>query len=151
MTDGVCSRFFYELTRDTTYLIYITEPTSEEITAKRRADRKQFKIDRARAIAAVAEEAEVIFATEGRVIQPALSGPAIPSSSTWKPSVDPQTMDNVLATTEEELPCVGSDNGKPLVDIEHLQLTLQEAFFLCWNLDCLTILDPQTVSIPKPT
>ena len=107
-------------------------------------------MDRARAIAAVAEEAETIFATEGRVIQPALSGPAIPSSSTWKPTVDPQTMENApaaaAATSQETLPF---DNEKPLVDVEHLQLTLQEALFLCWNLDCLTILDPQTVSISQ--
>ena len=38
------------------------------------------------------------------------------------------------------------EDEAPLVDIEHLQLTLQEAFFLLWNLDCLTVLDPQTVS-----
>jgi tRNA-splicing endonuclease subunit Sen2 len=37
------------------------EFTSEEITTKRRAERRQFKEDRARAIAAVAEEAEAIF------------------------------------------------------------------------------------------
>jgi len=110
-------------------------------------------MDRARAIAAVAEEAETIFATEGRVIQPALSGPAIPSSSTWKPTVDPQTMENApaaaaaAATTSQET--LAFDNEKPLVDVEHLQLTLQEALFLCWNLDCLTILDPQTVSISQ--
>lgn len=119
-------------------------------------------MDRARAIAAVAEEAEVIFATEGRVIQPALSGPAIPSSSTWKPpaaAVDPQTMEKdvppaAAAATTTSQEALGLDNEEPLVDVEHLQLTLQEALFLCWNLDCLTILDPQTVShfrLPKKT
>lgn len=112
--------------------------TSEEVTAKRRADRKQFKLDRAAAIAAVAEEAETIFATEGRVIKPALSGPAIPSAATWRPS--PSTVEPpATPTLDEELTPL-----EPLEDVEHLQLTLQEAFFLAWNLDCLTILDPCT-------
>lgn len=118
--------------------------TSEEITAKRRAERKQFKADRAKAIAAVAEEAELIFATEGRVIAPALSGPAIPSAATWKPS--PQAPSEDPPPVEQDL--APSDNEDALeddlVDVEHLQLTLQEAFFLCWTLDCLTILDPHT-------
>lgn len=34
---------------------------------------------------------------------------------------------------------------EPIQDLEHLQLSLQEAFFLVWALDCLTILHPQTV------
>ena len=29
--------------------------------------------------------------------------------------------------------------------MEHLQLTLQEAFFLTWSLGCLRVLDPSTV------
>lgn len=33
-----------------------------------------------------------------------------------------------------------------LEDMEHLQLTLQEAYFLCWGLGCLKIVDPDTVS-----
>jgi tRNA-splicing endonuclease subunit Sen2 len=124
--------------------------TSEEITAKRRAERQQFKADRAKAIAAVAEEAELIFATEGRVIAPALSGPAIPSAATWKPSSPPTPLEDPTPT-EQDL--VASDKEHEMeddvVDVEHLQLTLQEAFFLCWTLDCLTILDPHT-SEPMP-
>ena len=119
------------------------ELTSEEITAKRRAERKQFKLDRARAIAAVAEEAETIFATEGRVIQPALSGPAIPSAATWRPSPQPIPEDDTPPTPEEEP--LTLDDEEPPEDIEHLQLTLQEAFFLSWNLDCLTVFDPHSV------
>jgi tRNA-splicing endonuclease subunit Sen2 len=118
------------------------ELTSEEVTARRRAERKQFKLDRARAIAAVAEEAEAIFATEGRVIQPALSGPAIPSAATWKPSAHSVVEDSVPETPQED---GHLDDEEPLVDMEHLQLTLQEAFFLLWNLDCLTVLDPNSV------
>jgi tRNA-splicing endonuclease subunit Sen2 len=118
--------------------------TSEEITAKRRADRKQFKADRAKAIAAVAEEAELIFATEGRVVAPALSGPAIPSAATWKPSSQTPPEDPVPSEQDPVASDQENETEDDLVDIEHLQLTLQEAFFLCWTLDCLTILDPHT-------
>ncbi|KAG6850762.1 hypothetical protein H0H93_008800 [Arthromyces matolae] len=115
--------------------------TSEEITAKRRAERQQFKLDRAAAIAAVAAEAEAIFEAEGRVIKPALSGPNIPSAATWRPS--PSTVE-----IRDDTPSPGEDEEpielEPLVDVEHLQLTLQEAFFLSWALDCLTVLDPHT-------
>ncbi|TFK39402.1 hypothetical protein BDQ12DRAFT_55301 [Crucibulum laeve] len=117
--------------------------TSEEVTAKRRAERKQFKADRAAAIAAVAEEAETIFATEGRVITPALSGPAIPSAATWRPSPAP-TETPVTPIVEEEQEHVDVEE-EPLEDVEHLQLTLQEAYFLLWNLDCLNILDRFTL------
>lgn len=115
--------------------------TSEELTAKRRAERRQFKLDRARAIAAVAEEAELIFATEGRVIKPVLSGPAIPSAATWRPTPQPIPEPHVTPATDEGDPV----DEEPLENIEHLQLTLQEAFFLLWNLDCLSVLDPYTV------
>lgn len=115
--------------------------TSEEVTAKRRAERRQFKLDRAAAIAAVAAEAEAIFEAEGRVIKPALSGPGIPSAATWRPSSS-LTETPATPSSEED---VEPAELEPLVDVEHLQLTLQEAFFLAWGLDCLTILDPRTV------
>jgi hypothetical protein len=126
----------------------LLELTSEEVTARRRAERKQFKLDRARAILAVAEEAETIFATEGRVVQPALSGPAIPSAATWKPSTQP--------VVEESVPHIPQEDGspedeEPLLDVEHLQLTLQEAFFLMWKLDCLTVLDSNSVCFFFPS
>lgn len=114
--------------------------TSEEITARRRAERKQFKLDRAAAIAAVHEEAEVIFETEGKVIRPALSGPAIPSAATWKPAPKPEEPPATPLIEDEEL------EEEPIEDVEHLQLTLQEAFLLLWNLDCLTVLDPQSMT-----
>ena len=107
------------------------------MTARRRAQRKQFKLDRARAIAAVAEEAEAVFAAEGQVTMPALSGPAIPSGATWRPS---QPLD-------EQLPEPVAQEEEPPEDIEHLQLSLQEAFFLAWAIDCLTILDSRSVSM----
>ena len=112
--------------------------TAEEVREKRRAERKQFKMDRAAAIANAAAEAEAAFA-EGREAAPAI----IPSGATWKPQVYNQT-----TVLPEEPPEDGEDADEelePLQDVEHLQLTLQEAFFLIWNLDCLTVLDPHTV------
>jgi tRNA-splicing endonuclease subunit Sen2 len=117
----------------------LPELTSEEITAKRRADRKQFKLDRAKAIAEATAEAEAAFA-EGRVIAPALSGPTIPSASTWRP---PPSQPEPLERLDDN----SAENEDLPQDVEHLQLTLSEAFFLSWNLDCLTILDPQSVSV----
>lgn len=112
--------------------------TSEEIREKRRAERKQFKLDRARALAQAAEEAENAF-KEGRQANVV----AIPSGATWKPQ-QPSATEHVQAVPEafpeeedEEL-----KEEEPLEDVEHLQLTLQEAFFLIWNFDCLTIFDP---------
>ncbi|KAF7309633.1 tRNA-splicing endonuclease subunit Sen2 [Mycena indigotica] len=107
--------------------------TAEELTAKRRAERKQFKLDRARAIAQVAAQAEALFESEGRVVIPALSGPNIPSAATWKPT--PQDS----STLPQQIP---SEDEEPFPDdVEHLQLTLPEAFFLLWNLDCLVVED----------
>ncbi|KAJ3837294.1 tRNA-intron endonuclease [Lentinula raphanica] len=119
--------------------------TSEELREKRRADRKQFKLDRAAAIAKVAAEAETIFETEGRVVVPALFGPQIPSGATWKPKTDesePATDGNSDET--EAIVKNTPDIEEALEDMEHLQLTLQEAFFLTWNFDCITILNPDT-------
>ncbi|KAG1905876.1 uncharacterized protein F5891DRAFT_1006992 [Suillus fuscotomentosus] len=117
--------------------------TSEEITAKRRAERKQFKLDRAKAIAAAAAEAETAFNEQGRVIAPGIAPDGtriIPSAATWKPSSAPMPSEksplDVAPDEEEEM--------EPIQDLEHLQLSLQEAFFLVWALDCLTILHPQT-------
>lgn len=119
------------------------EITSEEITAKRRDERRQFKIARAQAMAAAAAEAEAAFA-EGREA-PSIIGAdgtrSIPSAATWKP--EPKT--SVAIQDSLDVP-LEYDEEDPLEDVEHLQLTLPEAFFLLWNLDCLTVLDPHTVS-----
>lgn len=118
--------------------------TSEEIREKRRNERKQFKMDRARALAEAAAEAEAAF-VEGREAEM----PVIPSGATWKPTQDP----NALAESgppvmlEGDLEGENEEEEEPLEDVEHLQLTLQEAFFLAWGLDCLTILDPDTVRL----
>lgn len=117
--------------------------TSEEITAKRREERKQFKFDRAQAMAAAAAEAEAAFA-EGRDVPSTISADgtrSIPSAATWKPHR--HTSSNEGPSPSENLP--DELDEEPLVDVEHLQLTLPEAFFLLWNLDCLTVHNPDTV------
>ncbi|OBZ73490.1 putative tRNA-splicing endonuclease subunit sen2 [Grifola frondosa] len=114
--------------------------TSEEIREKRRAERKQFKLDRAAAIAQAAAEAEAAFA-EGREAAPAV----IPSGATWKPQISAvEELPNPSVSLQDDYVEVPEDK---LEDIEHLQLTLQEAFFLIWNLDCLSVVDPATVAI----
>jgi tRNA-splicing endonuclease subunit Sen2 len=98
-------------------------------------------------MAEAAAEAEAAFA-EGREA----SVIAVPSGATWKPqqngeSIKEQFQNQATSlelnvdTNEEET----QQEEEPLEDVEHLQLTLQEAFFLIWNFDCLTVLDPLTV------
>ncbi|KIM82942.1 hypothetical protein PILCRDRAFT_819743 [Piloderma croceum F 1598] len=115
--------------------------TSEEVTAKRREERKQFKFDRAQAMAAAAAEAEAAFA-EGREVHSATSADgtrSIPSAATWKPQ---RQTSNEGPAPSEDFP--DELDEEPLEDVEHLQLTLPEAFFLLWNIDCLTVHDPNT-------
>ncbi|EPQ56395.1 hypothetical protein GLOTRDRAFT_105309 [Gloeophyllum trabeum ATCC 11539] len=117
---------------------------SEQVTAKRRAERKQFKLDRARAIAQAAAAAEAAFA-EGRILTVEETGIVIPSAATWKPSrpasPPPPAPEPSTPTTQKDPP---EDEDIIPENMEHLQLTLQEAFFLAWTLDCLMIVDPDT-------
>ena len=116
--------------------------TSEEVRERRRQERKQFKLDRAAAIARAAAEAEAAFA-EGREAAPVL----IPSGATWKPQQSGQPTLPPEPPEEDEGE-EADEELEPLENVEHLQLTLQEAFFLAWTLDCLTVLDWQTVYCP---
>ena len=122
--------------------------TAEEITAKRRELRNQFKLDRARAIAQAAEEAEAAFAERGVIVTE--TSVVIPSGATWKPTSTPK--EQTVEEGSEPTPSVtepnedGPEEEEEIKDIEHLQLTLQEAFFLIWTMDCLTVLDSLTVS-----
>ncbi|KAI0372729.1 hypothetical protein BV20DRAFT_990982 [Pilatotrama ljubarskyi] len=116
--------------------------TSEEIREKRRAERRQFKLDRAAAIARAAAEAEAAFA-EGREAAPTV----IPSGATWKPSVSSSAAEPSLPSEPPEADDESDEEPleeEPLENVEHLQLTLQEAWFLVWNLDCLSVIDPHT-------
>ncbi|THH04787.1 hypothetical protein EW145_g5268 [Phellinidium pouzarii] len=129
--------------------------TAEEITAKRRAERRQFKVDRARAQAEAALEAEIAFASTGVVLKE--TSVVIPSAATWKPNKPGSSADALSALPGAATPMKeenedGNGLEEELMDIEHLQLTLQEAFFLIWTMDCLSILEPTTyeyLSLPQ--
>ncbi|KAG9312942.1 hypothetical protein JVU11DRAFT_6377 [Chiua virens] len=117
--------------------------TSEEVTAKRRAERKQFKLDRAKAMAIAAAEAEAAF-QQGKIVSTIYAEDGtrmIPSAATWKPKEgageDGAQLDEDRTAADED----DEDGGdeEPIENVEHLQLTLSEAFFLLWNLDCLSI------------
>lgn len=99
-------------------------------------------MDRANAIIAAAAEAEEAFRTGNTVANSIL----IPSGATWKPIDRPQedkssTVPQSYHTHDEYLDGEWND----LVNLEHLQLTPQEAFFLIWCFDCLSVLNLQTV------
>lgn len=120
--------------------------TAEEVTAKRRAERQQFKLDRSRALAEAAKEAETVFASTGVVLEE--SSFVIPSSNTWKPvSRDRGTNTAIESDLTHDMTIEQNilPDEEELVDKEHLQLTLQEAFFLAWTMGCLLVMDPSTV------
>lgn len=114
----------------------------------RRAERARFKLDRAKAIAAAAAEAEATFAAEGRVVASEELKASIPSAATWRPAVS--GAEGSQASPESQAVEGGEhadelNDEMPPEDLEYLQLTFQEAFFLAWTMDCLIILDPETV------
>ena len=113
------------------------EWTAEEVTAFRREQRKQFKNERAQALATAASEAEVFFQEKGIPATPLPEGSLVPKPNYELP------LPSKLRTSGQEEDSV--DMSNLLVDdMEHLQLTLPEAFFLTWTLGCLDILDPQS-------
>ncbi|KDQ19180.1 hypothetical protein BOTBODRAFT_127095 [Botryobasidium botryosum FD-172 SS1] len=126
--------------------------TAEEVTARRRELRKQFKTERAQALAAAAAEAEAIFAATGEMPTPE-AVPAIVSKATFQakgqqsaavlPGAD-SVVTPPLNAADPSLVDEVDDAITPPEDMEHLQLTLQEAFFLAWSVGCLNIIDPTT-------
>ncbi|KAI0033658.1 hypothetical protein K488DRAFT_21651, partial [Vararia minispora EC-137] len=117
--------------------------TSEEVTAQRRAERQQFKQDRARALAEVAAAAEATFTATGAVMSAEEQKANVPSAATWK---KPQTEQAAKQVGQEGRRDGDEDKDwDDIEDLEHLQLTLSEAFFLAWALDCLTVLHPDTL------
>lgn len=131
--------------------------TSEEITAQRRTERARFKEERERAIAEAAAQAEALFRTEGKLPE----APAEHISTTVRANMAaarksakaaPVVVESVEATPAAEPQPAEEKVEVEVEDMEHLQLTLQEAFFLSWALDCLSILDPSTslyLSLPQ--
>lgn len=180
--------------------------TAEEVTAERRRERKQFKIDRAQAILNASLAAEAILRSSSTATTPetpdalrrvdsttsnttaATSNLAqqadvsIPNVSDYahvlpegvtrltpqtflqrptRPDSKPKTRSKpatpVAAGTEtpseqamgqepavQELPKALVDPVS-VEDMEHLQLNMEEALFLCWGVGCLDVIDPKTV------
>jgi tRNA-splicing endonuclease subunit Sen2 len=116
------------------WLMQNTDRAAELLTAQRRTARQQFKQDRARAILEANEQAEAAFAAgEEADAATFLSAPKRPSERITIVSSKGEDGDD-----EEEVPPVEED-------IEHLQLTFQEAFFLSWSLNCLSLFEPDNV------
>ena len=98
-------------------------------------------MERANAILAAAAEAEKAFRAGETVSNPIM----IPSGATWKPVGETSKEQKTLPKND-----INPDenwNGQldDIVDVEHLQLTPQEAFFLIWCFDCLSVFNPHTV------
>ncbi|KAF8582725.1 hypothetical protein K439DRAFT_1661631 [Ramaria rubella] len=128
--------------------------TAEEVTAKRRAERQRFKQDRAQAFAASVAEAEAAFAAGDTSVKVApLTREAVANfaarsadrSEIDSPDLSGPNSETLLDTAAltDNLEQKGPDEDIP-ENLEHLQLTLQEAFFLLWSMDCLRIIDPNT-------
>ncbi|GJJ11243.1 hypothetical protein Clacol_005475 [Clathrus columnatus] len=121
--------------------------TAEEMTAKRRAERQQYKLDRAQAFAASVAEAEAAFAAGKSNIRVApLTREAIANFVAQRSQREtPDLSDSIPHETDME----GLQTEDTLEEIpenlEHLHLTLSEAFFLIWALDCLYLIDSETV------
>ncbi|CUA78180.1 hypothetical protein RSOLAG22IIIB_02798 [Rhizoctonia solani] len=121
---------------------------SELITAKRREERKIFKATRAAYLAQATAEAEAAFAADSSadIVIPTIGSAsqavrAAAKESRSTPDIVQQDEPALsLATTEVTM----EDNFVPPEDMEHLQLTLQEAYFLSYCLGCLRVLDPES-------
>lgn len=125
--------------------------TSEEVTMRRREERKEFKRERARA---EKERREKQLAEEGKIVKDPDGG---------DDEQDKERRDATTATTAKassssksitfaavEPPPRRRSPERPVVeveDLEHLQLTLEEAFFLSFGLGVLQIKDSKTDEI----
>lgn len=133
--------------------------TAEELTARRREERKIFKLERAQAIQSAAADAEATFISEGRPRTPPpenisttvrtnlATRQVLAQPSEWSPA-DSAPLAEMEATDSVMIEKISLPDGMdPPENMEHFQLTLQEALFLSWGLDCLLILEPITVSL----
>ncbi len=179
-----------------------TAITAEEVTAMRRRERKQFKIDRAQAMLNASLAAEAILRGTSTPGTPATPSEPLPGSeeaeAMTEQSVDTGSDRKLLDSELYELPegvtrltpqtflqrptrpgvrpagllrptpppaatSTGEAAAKVLEgdglaeglakaeelgekDQEHLQLNLEEAFFLCWAIGCLRVLHKEEVS-----
>lgn len=122
---------------------------SELITAKRREERKIFKATRAAYLAQATAEAEAAFAagSTADIVIPTIgsASQAVREAAAREAQSTPQ-----IPHENDPAPPVVVEEAAPEEDIvipedmEHLQLTLQEAYFLCLSLGCLRVLDPES-------
>lgn len=110
--------------------------TSEEVTERRRGERKEFKRERARA---ERERREKQLVEEGKIVKEAdddggEQAAAVAVKSITFAAVEPPSS----RRKSLERPVVDVE------DLEHLQLTLEEAFFLAFGLGVLEIKDSET-------
>ncbi|CAE6454541.1 unnamed protein product [Rhizoctonia solani] len=127
---------------------------SELITAKRREERKIFKATRAAYLAKATAEAEAAFAADSSadIVIPTIGSASQAVRAEAKearliPEVPQQVESPPLPATAE---ASVEEDFVPPEDVEHLQLTLQEAYFLSHYLGCLRILDPENGQYVTP-
>ncbi|KZP01803.1 hypothetical protein CALVIDRAFT_594482 [Calocera viscosa TUFC12733] len=146
--------------------------TAEEVTARRREQRKHFKASRTAAIQKAAQEAEAAFSASlespastfelplvnapHNVPRPTFEAAASKASGDGPPKAS-ETKEDKGVNSEDEVEKQLRQQPEPLDEdqvenMEHLQLTLQEAFFLAWGLGCLRVLDTESgqyLSLPS--
>jgi tRNA-splicing endonuclease subunit Sen2 len=118
--------------------------TAEEITERRRRERREFKLERARA---EKEKIQSLLAQEGKLNVPTDSTTA--TSQGDRSGIEDDMTKSITFAVETEprnAPTIVEDEqNKTIVnveDLEHLQLTLEEAFFLLYGLGVVNITMP---------
>ncbi|GAO49150.1 hypothetical protein SAICODRAFT_34263 [Saitoella complicata NRRL Y-17804] len=109
--------------------------TSEEITARRRAARQEFKKEREKA-----EQKE-----RERILREERGEVPLPEDE----DEEEEEVDEEAIEQEKDAYTYPTDSNGNLINLERLQLTLPESLFLAHSLGTLTILDPST-SAPIP-
>ncbi|CAE6463082.1 unnamed protein product [Rhizoctonia solani] len=127
---------------------------SELVTAKRREERKIFKAARAAYLKEATAEAEAAFAANSSadIVIPTIgsASQAVRSAAKEpKPTLEIPRQDEPAPLAVDIEESVDDEFVAP-EDMEHLQLTLQEAYFLANYLGCLRILDPENCQYITP-
>ncbi|ORY03319.1 hypothetical protein BCR34DRAFT_71633 [Clohesyomyces aquaticus] len=136
---------------------------SSEVTKSRRQDRKQFKLERARILAETIEkqlqeegklsvgvisDAELGKAADGNGVNEDDAADPTDDGSQGAQISDGRTPLLATAPQEDELESVISHSTAAIKDMEYLQLTPEEAFFLSYALGALQIHLPTSPQTP---
>lgn len=136
--------------------------TAAEITLSRREERKQFKLERARA---QREAIEQQLRQEGKLDADGSTQELVEGQVTGRLTGDEGTVDGDVTALEasksvvQHLSLVEEDDAGPeeeeevqIFDQEHFQLTPEEAFYLTYSLGALSVVsDPSTAIDAYPT